>query len=206
MANVTPRLPWGTPMVSVCEHGFSLPPIRYGETLLPPEGCQSCRTGLAPGLPSLHTLQRSDHPAFGTPAQPYIGLTTSPERSSFPDRNIWPNDPGSPEPWLSGPTPHTRLSPHHPLRDAEHLVASEQTSSKNVSPFGVFVLEGQKHKFVAGRRGPLTDDARKKAKLLKSKGGACWRCKVLKKQVSLLISNIGLSDTLNTAVRWRDPM
>ena len=90
--------------------------------------------------------------------------------------------PGSSEPQLS--LPHPMLLPQDPSRDAEERVPSEQKSSENVSPFGVFVLEGQKHKHVAGRRGPLKDGAREKAKLLKSKGGACWRCKVLKKQVS----------------------
>ena len=206
MANISPQLSWGRPLIKKCEHGFSLPPVRYGETLLPPENCQTCRFGLAPGVPGIHIEQPHGHPPFGTPAQPYIGLTTSLERSSFPNRDVWPNVPGSSEPRVSVPPPQAMLSPQRPSRNAEDLIPSEQTPSKNVSPFGVFVLEGQKRKHVAGRHGPLTDDARKKAKLLKSKGGACWRCKVLKKQVSFCIWNLGLSDMLSTVVRWRDPV
>lgn len=206
MANLSPQLSWGRPLIKKCEHGFSLPPVRYGETLLPPEDCQSCRFGLAPELPGIHIEQPHGHPAFGTPAQPYIGSTTSLERSSFSNGTVWPNAPGPSEPRLSVPPPHAILSPQRPLRNAEDHIASEQTSSKNVSPFGVFVLEGQKNKHVAGRRGPLKDGARAKAKLLKSKGGACWRCKVLKKQVSFCIWSLGLSEMLSTVVRWRNPM
>ena len=206
MANISPQLSWGRPLIKKCEHGFSLPPVRYGETLLLPEICQSCRFGLAPGLPGIHIEQPHGHPPLGTPAQPYIDSTSSLERSSIPSSNVWPSVPGSPELRSFDPPPRVMLSPQLPSRNAEDLVPSEQTSSKNVSPFGVFVLEGQKRKHVVGRRGPLTDDAREKAKLLKSKGGACWRCKVLKKQVSLSTSNIGLSDKLSIVVRWRNPM
>ena len=38
---------------------------------------------------------------------------------------------------------------------------------------------------IGRRHGPLDERGRKGMKVLKAKGGACWRCKILKKQVSL---------------------
>lgn len=36
-----------------------------------------------------------------------------------------------------------------------------------------------------GRKGPLTEDGRRDMKVLEGAGGACWRCKVLRRKVSL---------------------
>ncbi len=35
-----------------------------------------------------------------------------------------------------------------------------------------------------GRRGPLTEDGRRDMKILEGAGGACWRCKILRRKVS----------------------
>lgn len=36
-----------------------------------------------------------------------------------------------------------------------------------------------------GRRGPLSDSTREGVEKIKQEGGACWRCKILKKPVSI---------------------
>ncbi|KAM7195931.1 hypothetical protein V8F20_007296 [Naviculisporaceae sp. PSN 640] len=47
--------------------------------------------------------------------------------------------------------------------------------SKHVSGWGKTVAKG-------GRRGPLTQDGRRDMKLLEEAGGACWRCRVLRRK------------------------
>lgn len=54
--------------------------------------------------------------------------------------------------------------------------------SKHVSGWGKTVAKG-------GRRGPLTQDGRRDMKVLEGAGGACWRCKVLKRKVNKTINH-----------------
>jgi hypothetical protein len=62
------------------------------------------------------------------------------------------------------------------------------TSKKR--PYGEFVFdsknkdEDNQGKRKPGRRGPLKDSTREGVEKIKQEGGACWRCKILKKPVS----------------------
>jgi len=49
--------------------------------------------------------------------------------------------------------------------------------SKHVSTWKTSMSKG------GGRRGPLTEDGRRDMKVLEGAGGACWRCKVLRRKV-----------------------
>ena len=50
--------------------------------------------------------------------------------------------------------------------------------SKHVSTLKTSIAKG-------GRRGPLTENGRRDMRALEAAGGACWRCKVLRRKVSL---------------------
>ncbi len=94
----------------------------------------------------------------------------------------------------SDPTPGT--GPQQPqailtdvvMKDVkdQHLVRRPSRSeritdsiSKHVSTLKTSIAKG-------GRRGPLTENGRRDMKALEAAGGACWRCKVLRRKVRLL--------------------
>lgn len=77
---------------------------------------------------------------------------------------------------------------HKKEKDIEHLERQPSRSerlgrsiSKHVSGWKTTVSKG-------GRRGPLTQDGRRDMKVLEGAGGACWRCKVLKRKVNKMKS------------------
>jgi hypothetical protein len=51
--------------------------------------------------------------------------------------------------------------------------------SKHVSTLKTSIAKG-------GRRGPLTETGRRDMRALEAAGGACWRCKVLRRKVSFI--------------------
>ena len=61
-------------------------------------------------------------------------------------------------------------------------------SSRKALPFIIHFQDSKTGKLARGtprRRGPLKEGSREEMRVLKSEGGACWRCKILKKQVGI---------------------
>ena len=76
--------------------------------------------------------------------------------------------------------------------------SSRKTKAQNPSgsKHSIFIMhfhdskQGKRPQGSRCRQGPLKESGRKGMRILKAKGGACWRCRILKKQVSICKSII----------------
>jgi hypothetical protein len=86
---------------------------------------------------------------------------------------------------------------------SRHPSRSERISdsiSKHVSTLKTSISKG-------GRRGPLSENGRRDMRALEGAGGACWRCKVLRRKVNFCPSRRSLKHKLMTPqVRSREPL
>jgi hypothetical protein len=78
-------------------------------------------------------------------------------------------------------------------------LSQQQPLFEQKSTFIVQFQDGKESKSAGGsvgRRGPLKEGGREGMRILKRGGGACWRCKILKKQVGVSESAIRYGVTL----------
>lgn len=78
-------------------------------------------------------------------------------------------------------------------------LSQQQPLFEKESSFIIQFQDGRKSKSAGGsvgRRGPLKEGGREGMRILKNKGGACWRCKILKKQVGVSKLAVRYSVTL----------
>jgi len=73
-----------------------------------------------------------------------------------------------------------------PPPDTSQQLARRQSRSQRISDSIIKHVSTWKTSMSkgGGRRGPLTEDGRRDMKVLEGAGGACWRCKVLRRKVS----------------------
>lgn len=167
-------------MAAICPHGFSLPKTRYGDVLLPPNECHDCRSNT-----SFDTAIRLEGSVPNMTNQAFDQESWDSGQNLFPqnNNNLWNMHTGHE---LDGfrPTMLDSLRAQGTyLSESQDL--PQQPKSARPSHFKVLFLDGNKTRHVAKRRGPLTEGGRDNIKRLRAKAGACWRCKVLKKQVGL---------------------
>ena len=87
--------------------------------------------------------------------------------------------------FLSSAQDSTSISSQALQTDVAPLI-SYRPNSKNERPLDIQFLDRTNDKVNKGRprrRGPLKEGSRDEMKKFKTDGGACWRCKVLRKQV-----------------------
>lgn len=170
-------------MAAVCPHGFPNPATRYGEVLLPPHACNACRSdyfsraAIRPGV------------AYSGPNQAFEEEPWDCSRYLFyQNANDLSKVQGSQGPNGFGPSPPPtdpiQAQARTSLPQTQEL--RQRTKSRRPSHCNILFVDGNNGSHVAKRRGPLTEGGRDNIKRVRTKSGACWRCKVLKKQVSLL--------------------
>ena len=170
-------------MAALCPHGFPNPVTRYGEILLPPQACNACRSDyfprsqIRPGVAYSVPNQAFEEGPWDSGRNPFTQNANDPSNVQVSQgRNgfgppLPPSDPIQAEGGIYPPQPQE-------LR--------QRAKPPKPSHYNILFLDGNNSSHVAKRRGPLTEGGRDNIKRLRSKGGACWRCKVLKKQVSFL--------------------
>ena len=171
-------------MVVVCPHGFPLPATLYGDVLRPPNACHACRSDDSSG-----TGIRSGVSFYSETNQPFGQESwKSGANISMPDNSNVSNVQGYCELNGFGPPPPDPLQAQARTSLPQTQESRQRPNPPRPSYCNVLFLDGNNGSHVAKRRGPLTEGGRDNIKRLRTKGGACWRCKVLKKQVSLLKS------------------
>jgi hypothetical protein len=111
---------------------------------------------------------------------PSIVLSSPFENISFPSQVSLDTDSlmdGTPSVLSPPPVDRTQQLSRRPSRSQR----ISDSISKHVSTWKSSMSKGG-----GGRRGPLTEDGRRDMKVLEVAGGACWRCKVLRRKVSWL--------------------
>ena len=170
-------------MAAVCPHGFPIPATRYGEVLLPPHACHACRSNNFLGT-AIRSGVAYNRPSEAFEEGPWdSGSNFLPQNANDPSNIL-----GSQERNGFGPPP----PPPDPFQvQAETSLQQTQELRQRPKPpvslhFKILFSDDNNGSHVAKRRGPLSEGGRDNIKRLRTRGGACWRCKVLKKQVNLL--------------------
>lgn len=85
------------------------------------------------------------------------------------------------------------------VEESRSLSQQQQPLFENKSTFIIQFQDGRNNESAGGRvgrRGPLKEGGREGMRILKRGGGACWRCKILKKQVGVSKSAVRYAVTL----------
>lgn len=152
-----------------------LPPGRLSSSL----SRSSTELDSALCLPGLPVFQPLRIPEFTTP----IFETTCQQQQQQQQQPQQPQQqPTQQAAQLESAVKNEVLISRHPSR-SERI---SDSISKHVSTLKTSISKG-------GRRGPLTENGRRDMRALEAVGGACWRCKVLRRKVTTIprIQNLG---------------